>query len=325
MLARERSVLHEGREVFRTPLLVPSFSSKGFREVRKIVEVMREFITGAVLVSAYDIGYGNLSCKLVNFPSLVFLDSGGYEGRVEHDLSEAYGEEYKPRRWTVEDHRRVLADWPGSVPTVAISYDSPHRRTSIDRQLRAALRLKREFPRFMHEFLVKPRRKDKFVEIAEVSGVVGGLKEFSVIGFTEHELDHRIMGRMEKIAGIRRILDESGVQSPVHVFGSLDTLSTVLYFLAGAEIFDGLTWLRFGFHNGQTLYRQNYGAIHEADGILKTAQSLSHGMWRDNYYYLESLRDRMSNYARTGDFSSFDHNREQVEAACRQLLSRVSA
>jgi hypothetical protein len=323
LLAREGTVVHNGAVVFRTPLLVPSFSSKGFREMKKIVRVMTEFITEAVLVSAYDVHYDLLTPKKLTFPSVIFLDSGGYEARVEHDLSEAYGQDYKPKKWTAQDHRGVLANWKSAVPTIAISYDSPRRHSSVERQLAASLNLKSEFPDFMHEFLVKPERRNELIEPSAIARVVSSLKEFAVIGFTEHELDHRVIGRMEKLAAIRRNLDENDIASPIHVFGSLDSLTTVLYFLSGAEIFDGLTWLRFGFHDGQTIYRQNYGAIRGENGILKNARELSHAMWKDNYYYLESLRDQMRNFARTKDSKSFEHIGAQVETAIHQLQSRL--
>ena len=51
------------------------------------------------------------------------------------------------------------------------------------------------------------------------------------------------------------------METPIHVFGSLDTVTTPMYFLAGADIFDGLTWLRFAFHGGYTVYKHNYGAL----------------------------------------------------------------
>jgi hypothetical protein len=67
---------------------------------------------------------------------------------------------------------------------------------------------------------------------------------------------------MQNIAKLRNALTKAGIDIPIHVFGSLDSVTTPLYFLAGADVFDGLTWLRFAFHEGQTLYKQNYGALH---------------------------------------------------------------
>lgn len=272
MLARESIVSHNGRNVFRTPLLVPSFSSKGFPELRKIISVMSEFLTDAVLVSAYDAHYEHFKTRQLTFPSVIFLDSGGYEARVEHDLSEAYGHDYKPDKWTAEYHRDILAGWNSEIATVVVSFDSPTRLSGIERQAAAALELKQRFPLFIHEFLIKPERKNELLNIDRIKQIIGDLKEFPIIGFTERELDSKLIGRMEKIAYARRLLDDAGISSPIHIFGSLDTLSTPLYFASGAEIFDGLTWLRFGFHKGQTIYIQNYGAISAPNGILKNAR-----------------------------------------------------
>lgn len=285
---------------------------------------MEEFITEAVLVSAYDIHYNHFSWKQLTFPEVIFLDSGGYEARVEHDLSEAYGQDYRPKAWTEKDHRHVVSALQSNVPVVLITYDSPRRHSPIEKQVTSALKLKHDFPNFIHEVLIKPDTKNELIEPDCVKKVINELKEFSIIGFTEHELDNRIVGRMEKIAAVRRILDAAGISAPIHVFGSLDSFSAVLYFLSGAEIFDGLTWLRFGFHNGQTIYRQNYGAIRGQNGILKSARELSHAMWVDNYYYLEALRDQMRDYVRNKQFTCFKYIGAEVESAIRQVEARLS-
>jgi hypothetical protein len=40
------------------------------------------------------------------------------------------------------------------------------------------------------------------------------------------------------------------------VFGGLDPLITPLYFAAGGEIFDGLSWLRYAFKDGLSIQRE---------------------------------------------------------------------
>ena len=77
MLAGRRSIKLNGVETERTPLLVPSFSSKGFPEVADIIKMAEEFIEGPMLVSAYDLHYKHIRGPFVA-PSLLFLDSGGY-------------------------------------------------------------------------------------------------------------------------------------------------------------------------------------------------------------------------------------------------------
>lgn len=78
MLAKRRALKVNGQEIERTPLLIPSFSSKGFPEIDKIINYCSELIDGVTLVSAYDLHYGKIKPPF-DFPSLIFLDSGGYE------------------------------------------------------------------------------------------------------------------------------------------------------------------------------------------------------------------------------------------------------
>jgi hypothetical protein len=78
VLAGRRSLRLNGVEIERTPLLVPSFSSKGFPEIKEIVGYSSELIEGPILVSAYDLHYGCIEGPF-DFASLIFLDSGGYE------------------------------------------------------------------------------------------------------------------------------------------------------------------------------------------------------------------------------------------------------
>lgn len=325
MLARERIMFHNGKEIFRTPLLIPSFSSKGFPEIKEILALMGEFITGAVLVSAYDEHHGYLTSKNLTFPSVIFLDSGGYEARVEHDLSESYGQDYKPREWKVGDHRSVIKKWKSNRPTILVSYDSPAKHSRIEHQVSSALKLKADFPQFPLELLIKPERKWELLEIVDIlPKVIRDLGNFTALGFTEYELDDKIIGRMVKIAQARKILDDGGINVPIHIFGSLDTFSTALYFLSGAEIFDGLTWLRFGFFNGQTIYKHNYGAMKNVNGLLRKTEDLSHSMWKDNYYYLEALREQMRNFiTRGGDYTAFLHIGKELEDAMHQLEGRI--
>ena len=205
-----------------------------------------------------------------------------------------------------------------------MSFDSPVRHCSIEKQVEAALKLKGDFPQFPHEFLIKPELKRTALEIGSfLPKIVKDLGAFAAIGFTEYELDDKIIGRMQKIAQARRIMDDAGINVPIHIFGSLDTFSTALYFLSGAEIFDGLTWLRFGFFGGQTIYRHNYGAMKNPNGLLRKTEDLSHSMWKDNYYYLEALREQMRNFIRDGKYTAFLDIGGDLERAMHQLEGRI--
>lgn len=55
MLAEKRAVSRLGKEILRTPLLVPSFSSKGFPDVSEIIRTAEQLVDGPILISAYDL------------------------------------------------------------------------------------------------------------------------------------------------------------------------------------------------------------------------------------------------------------------------------
>jgi hypothetical protein len=323
MFARRSKIVFGTQTVAETPLLLPAFSSKGFPQVRQIMNLMAEFVTGPILISAYDVHY-NLIPRKITFPQLMFLDSGGYEARIEHDLSDAYGKLHKPRAWNQRLYERVLKDWTSKWPTIAVSFDSPAKFLSLSKQIAAAVELQKRYPHLMWEFLVKPETaRDTFISFEKLVKRVDHLRGFAAVGITEKEIDDSPLGAMTKIARLRAQMNAAGVSTPIHIFGSLDPLNSVLYFLAGAEVFDGLTWLRFGYHNGKAIYYQNYGVIRDSAGLRRRANEQYHEMWRSNYYYLEKLRTEMINFVRTESLSHFGVIQPQLSDALTQLQATV--
>jgi hypothetical protein len=323
MFARRSKILAGAQTVAETPLLLPSFSSKGFPQARQIMNLMAEFITSPILISSYDVYY-RLIPKKITFPQLLFLDSGGYEARVEHDLSEMYGKLHKSKPWNQQFHESVLTNWVSKWPTIAVSFDSPAKFMGLSNQMAGAAESQKKHPNLLWEFLVKPETsKSPFVPFEKLINRVEHLRRFAVVGITEKELDDSLFGAMTKIARLRTQMNAAAVNIPIHIFGSLDPLTTVLYFLAGAEIFDGLTWLRFGYHEGTTIYFQNYGVIRDSEGLRRSTQEQYHEMWRSNYYYLLKLRTQMINFERTGDLSHFGVIRPQLSDALTQLQGTV--
>ncbi len=323
MLARSREIYLPAGVVLKTPLLCPAFSSKGFPELSKITEVMREFIVGGILVSAYDVHYKNLSSNKITFPEVVLLDSGGYEARLDSDLGDVYSQEYKPKPWTQNLYAGVIKKWPRLVPTIIVSFDSPRNFLRLKDQISHAKSL-RKITDLPIELLIKPEsRKDATVSMENVIRHVNELRSFNAVGLTEKELGSVMLDRMTNIARLRKAMDEAKADIPIHIFGSLDTLTTPLYFISGAEIFDGLTWLKYGYYEGHTLYSQNYGSIQDSNGLIRNSKEQIFEMWKNNYYYLSKLRDQMINYARVGEFSQFRHVDSILEEAFRQLQARL--
>ncbi|AQQ05675.1 hypothetical protein B0E33_20635 [Roseibium algicola] len=321
MLARRRSLRLNGQEVERTPLLVPSFSSKGFPDVSKIIEYSTEMIEGSMLVSAYDLHYEKIKPPF-DFASLLFLDSGGYEASKDAELSDYGDKEHIPQEWSQEMHEAVLAGWAPSIPSIIISYDHPKEKLPIREQIRRAENMAPGRTDVMREILLKPETETQtLIRLESIIENIHGFANFSAIGVTEKEIGNSVLTRMQNIARFRLALDKAGIEVPLHIFGSLDTVTTPLYFLAGADIFDGLTWLRFAFHQGQTLYKQNYGALHL--GVKTPAHVIDGRCWNSNYYYITDLELEMRRFLNEGDFASFRYHGEQFRAALESVREAV--
>lgn len=323
MLAKRRELRLDGAAVERTPLLVPSFSSKGFPEVANIVRATSELIDGPALVSAYDLSHGKLDPPF-DFATLLFLDSGGYEASKDTELSDLGEREHTPLPWSRAQHDEVLAGWNPAVPTVLISYDHPHERLPIADQIERARGLAPNRSSVMREILLKPEKRDqRFLNVEAVLPHVHALAPFQAIGVTEKEIGNSLLARMRNIALLRRGLDKAGLDIPIHVFGSLDTITTPLYFLAGADIFDGLTWLRFAFHRGFTMYKHNYGAL--VLGLDTKAHVIDGRCWFSNYYYIKDMELEMRRFLVGQDFGCFQHHGNLFRQAYQSLAEVLEA
>lgn len=135
-------------------------------------------------------------------------------------------------------------------------------------------------------------------------------RHFDAIGFTEKELGYSIFERMKAIARIRTELDKTNISIPIHIFGSLDTVSTPLYFLSGADIFDGLTWLRYSYTEAGALYLRNASAL--SHGILENDSDIPPKIWAENYITLLKLETKMKRYLREKKFAVFGKGRTRA-------------
>lgn len=118
-------------------------------------------------------------------------------------------------------------------------------------------------------------------------------------------------------------MDKVTLDIPIHIFGSLDTINTPLYFLAGADIFDGLTWLRFAFHEGYTMYKHNYAAVQL--GLAMKAHVIDGKCWFDNYRYLVDLELEMRRFLKEHKFTTFKYHAELFERAYENAMEAVRA
>lgn len=208
------------------------------------------------------------------------------------------------------------------MPSVLISYDHPKERLSMREQIDRAKAMAPGRGGFLREFLIKPETSyQRLLQIPDIIKNVHRLADFDVVGVTEKEVGNSILDRMKNIALLRRALDKAGLEVPIHVFGSLDTVSTPMYFLAGADIFDGLTWLRFAFYDGQTVYKHNYGAL--KFGVATKSHMIDARCWNDNYYYIREMELEMRRFLNEADFSVFKYHGDLFRTALENTMEAI--
>lgn len=330
MLARTTTLIHSAGTRLETPLLVPSFSSKGFgfgadgkSEVHRIMAEASEYLTDSLLLSAYDIHYGHLNYPNNAFTEICVVDSGGYETSDQHDLSATYVQAVTPSDWDQDKLHSVLDLWPGHVPAIFVSFDSPKKPLTLARQLERARQTRTRYPEQLHTFLIKPETADqRFVQLDSIRSALNDLSSFHIVGVTEKELGNSCINRMRSIAELRLALDDAGMKAvPIHVFGSLDPISVCLYFLAGAEIFDGLTWLRYAYLDGVAMYRQNAAARLDMLGRRDVFVTLA--IMQGNLSALANQANQMRKFLNDGDFKHFGNHSELMYQAYELLRTKI--
>jgi hypothetical protein len=338
MLARSSKLVHPtSGTVVETPLLIPSFSSKGFArrkkdkqsEIRTAFEYASEFLTSTCLISAYDLHYGHIPSleEIKKIPELFVVDSGGYEISFDHDYSAVVHTDPEENDWSREIHKGVIKNWPEEIPTVFVSYDHPREWHSLNEQVVFAKELFQSCPGHLKLLLIKPEaEKHKTIQTALNNALadIEQLDYFDIIGVTEKELGSSIMDRMANISILRRALDLAVITAPIHVFGALDPLTVKLYFISGAEIFDGLTWIRYAYHHGCCTYLQNHAVLaFGLHGLHSGDAEIKFRTMTENIYALLEQENAMRDYLTTGDLKKLSPHEDVLKNAKDSLQTRI--
>lgn len=338
MLSRSRKLRLSDGTTLTTPLLIPSVSSKGFgvrpdgpSDVAACLKTVGHSVADALLVSAYDLHHRLLPevdlllgderwDTVYNATSLLVIDSGGYELGVGWDSGELYRDRQEQRPFSQEQYEELLSKLPAERNILAVSFDHRTEETpGLADQAAEAAAFAERHPEFMVDLLVKPA-EGPYIEVNALAPDVRSLASFDVIGVTETELGDSLLARARTIWQLRSLLDGADIGAPIHVFGVLDPVLVAFYFMAGAELFDGLTWIRYGAHAGLATYRDSVALMHERlklDTAMRTTMAQL-----DFLDHLAALRRELSAWAASGgDFSLLSQNAEALCAAYNVLLN----
>lgn len=334
MFERSSKITHHGTGLsITTPLLIPSFSNKAFgyntnvkSELDQIVQYTSEFLTRSCLVSSFDIYHGLLP-SADNLPfnvELLFIDSGGYECSWDQDYSSVVGCKPIASDWQFHQHQEIIKKWPKDLPSVVVNYDHPRQRVTIDQQVKKATQLFDKCRDHLHLFLIKPENSTDITLDNVINKICDNptiLSAFDIIGITEKEIGNTMHSRMHNIIKIRKALDYTGLDLPIHVFGALDPISVLLYYISGAEIFDGLTWLRYAYSNSQCIYINNHSTVEF--GLDINDKEAKFKILSKNIYALEELELKMRNFYSSKNYEILAPHHKLVYEERETLIKRL--
>lgn len=206
--------------------------------------VIKSDLYGVCLLSAFDLVTRKIPADISDVADVVILDSGSYETDEIPIPRDRHYQAPANMPWSREDYRAFLKTLGAEVNTVAVSFDT---YAPVQDQIAAAREDVAVACEAASDFLVKPKQRGQHLNIEEITAAASALAQFDVIGVTDKELGNSIVEKCMALLVLRNGLSAAGLNPPIHVFGAITPGVMLAYLLCGADIFDGLNWLRFDY------------------------------------------------------------------------------
>ena len=281
------------------PLFVYSYSSKGFPDLNYWLKHSLPHVP-SYLLSLYDYEH-IIPSELISTtdPRIRIWDSGGYETMFDSTCKSSMR-----KKWDENIYVQTANRIPKNGLDVLVNYDKPCEPSCIQRQIEKALDLFTKVKGvYTRDLLIHvPDNIDPYIFAETLSPYAN---EFQIIGLTEKEIAPTWAHGVYFINRLRLALSALDTKRyiPIHIFGCFDLKTVARYTLAGADIFDGLTWLRYLFLRGNVLYQREIEYAIPIEQLLTTDLELS--MILHNIRDMEQLRSDLTYAIYTNDIEKF--------------------
>ncbi|MCB9452379.1 MAG: hypothetical protein H6672_13160 [Anaerolineaceae bacterium] len=289
------------------PLLVYSFSSRGFPDLIDQIRTYVPLISSSYLISLYDYKYllnGN-NRIFVNDHRIRIWDSGGYEIRSSDDISAVKSALPGSQVWNEKLYIDVANTVPWNGSDILVSYDGPADNLTLSDQLDKAFALyERIKGNYLKDVLLHLEYPPDAKEVA--NALVPFADKINIVGFTEKEVAPTWVDGVIFLHALNTEFSRLGMHDRflIHIFGCFDPKSIIRFALAGAHIFDGLTWLRFVFHKDSTLYKREFEYLVQPSSLL--GADIESSIIAHNIREIERLRSDLGYALATSDFSAYE-------------------
>ena len=199
-------------------------------------------------MSALDIASKRIPTRVTGEINLVLIDSGMYEARSTEAGQIQNSPTPAPPVWSRQQYFTTAGRIDANANVILVNYDSFE---SVGQQVGQATEDFSCAPHAASDFLVKPEFPSRVVNVAKLARHIDDLQQFNIIGIAAREAGDSLAERCSTIVMLRDAFEDAGLHLPIHVFGAMTPLEILTYCLSGADVFDGLNWLRlrFGRHH----------------------------------------------------------------------------
>ena len=204
-----------------------------------------------------------------------------------------------PVEWTRKRYHETLKNIGAGSNAIVVNFDQVG---PLEEQISRASEDFSLVPHAASDFLVKPADEMELVNLPKLGLHLDRLSQVSVIGIAAREAGDSLLTRCCSIVMLRDMLNEAGLDTPIHVFGAINPYEVLAYFFCGADIFDGLNWLR-------CLFRSS-GSIPIGDSATEdfqwnlTDSELRTQAWTRNLRFLFQLQEGMQQFGAGGSLDS---------------------
>jgi len=242
----ERSYeLYVGGKVIATPCFFPSISS--IKTNLLPVEYL-EFLVSIrfpyLLISAYDIHHASsedrsavqdMLARAYEGGTIILLDSGNYESFWHQDDT-----------WSIETFEEICRTVPSHLTFCFDNQGPPSSsRTIAEDVVARVIRTGGVFPKGT----VLPIIHAPKASLPEVAVEVVDRLRPIMLAIPERELGEGLVERAETIIRIRSAMNRADYYCPLHLLGTGNPLSILVYTKCGADSFDGLEWCQTCVHH----------------------------------------------------------------------------
>lgn len=216
------------------------------------------------LISAYDIHHAStedrsviddLLQRSVSDNRIVLLDSGNYESYWRND-----------KTWLVEGFAKVYSSVSFHI---AFCYDNQNPSDNADEIVEDVIRSVLRSQKSTLTGAIVPIVHGQRQLLPDVSSQLAEQLRPILLAIPERVLGEGVFQRAETVYKIRSALNNLDYYCPLHLLGTGDPLSILVYSACGADSFDGLEWCRTSvdYSSGQLFCFHHWDFFTDQSGI----------------------------------------------------------